>query len=84
LAKPICCNPGQKQTLQFVITAKDIASFDTPSTSWVAEAGNYIVKIGASSENILQTKTFALNKEMVVEKCHKVLEPQVTINELKK
>ncbi|MGG9960314.1 glycoside hydrolase family 3 C-terminal domain-containing protein [Ferruginibacter sp. SUN106] len=76
--------PGQQQTLQFEITAKDMASFDTPSSGWVAEAGNYTVKIGASSENILQTKTFSLNKEMVVEKCHKVLVPQVTINELKK
>ncbi|GAB2827705.1 glycoside hydrolase family 3 C-terminal domain-containing protein [Ferruginibacter profundus] len=75
--------PGQQQTLQFEITAKDIASFDTPSSSWVAEAGNYIVKIGASSENIQQKKTFSLNKEIVVEHCHKVLVPQVTINELK-
>jgi beta-glucosidase len=76
--------PGQKQTLQFVIDAKDIASFDTPTTSWVAEAGTYTVKIGASSENILQKTTFSLYKDLVVEKCHKVLVPQVQINELKK
>ncbi len=76
--------PGQKQTLQFEITSKDLASFDTPSTSWVAEAGTYIVKVGASSENILQKNSFSLSKELLVEKCHKVLVPQVEINELKK
>lgn len=76
--------PGQKQTLQFEIAAKDLASFDTPSASWVAEAGTYIVKIGSSSEKILQKTTFSLDKELIVEKCHKVLVPQVEINELKK
>jgi beta-glucosidase len=76
--------PGQQQALQFEITAKDLASFDTASTSWVAEAGNYIVKIGASSENILQQKSFSLAKEIMVEQCHKVLVPQVNIEELKK
>lgn len=76
--------PGQKQTLQFVLSAKDIASFDTPSSSWVAEAGKYAVKIGASSQNILQQTSFSVNKKMVVEKCNKVLVPQMVINELKK
>jgi beta-glucosidase len=83
-AKTNLLQPGQKQTLQFVLSAKDIASFDTPSTSWVAEAGNYIVKIGASSQNILQQTSFSLNKKIIVEKCFKVLVPQVPINELKK
>ncbi len=75
--------PGQKQTLSFTINAKDIASFNTPSSSWVAEAGNYVVKVGASSENILQTASFLVAKQIMVEKCNKVLVPQVTINEMK-
>lgn len=83
-AKTNLLQPGQKQTLQFEIAAKDLASFDTPSTSWVAEAGNYTVKMGASSLNILQQATFTLGKPLMVEKCNKVLVPQVPINELKK
>jgi beta-glucosidase len=75
--------PGQKQTLRFELTAKDLASFDTNSTSWITDAGTYTVKIGSSSENILQTKSFSVPKEILVEKCHKVLTPQVEINELK-
>ncbi|MEQ1796492.1 MAG: glycoside hydrolase family 3 C-terminal domain-containing protein [Lacibacter sp.] len=76
--------PGQKQTISFVIGAKELASFDTNSTSWIAEAGKYTVKIGASSINIKQTANFNLAKELVVEKCFKVLVPKVEINELKK
>ena len=76
--------PGQKQTLQFELNAKDIASFDTKATSWIAEAGNYSIKIGSSSEKILQTSSFLVPKVIMVEKCNKVLVPKVTINELKK
>jgi beta-glucosidase len=76
--------PGQKQTLQFEIAAKDLASFDTGSTSWVAEAGSYIVKVGSSSDKIIKTVSFTVPNEIVVEKCNKVLAPQVTINEMKR
>jgi beta-glucosidase len=76
--------PGQKQTLQFEIAAKDLASFDTGSTSWVTDAGAYVVKVGSSSDKIIKTVSFTVPKEIVVEKCNKVLVPQVQINELKK
>jgi beta-glucosidase len=83
-AKTSLLQPGQKQTIRFELAAKDLASFDTPSTSWVAEAGKYKVQVGASSEDIRQSATFELTKELMVEKCHKVLVPQREINVLKK
>ena len=83
-AKTNLLQPGQKQTIRFVIAAKDLASFATNTTSWIAEAGKYEVKVGASSAAIKQTASFQLPVELVVEKCHKVLVPQVEINELKK
>ncbi|MBS1510233.1 MAG: glycoside hydrolase family 3 C-terminal domain-containing protein [Bacteroidetes bacterium] len=76
--------PGEKQTLQFEINAKDLASFDAKNNNWVAEAGTYTVKIGASSENILQKASFTLPAQKMVEQCHAVLQPQVTVNELKR
>jgi len=75
--------PGESQTISFTLNARDLTSFDENSTSWVAEAGQYTVKIGSSSLNIKKTAAFGLAKEMVVEKDHKVLAPQVPINELK-
>ena len=76
--------PGQSQILSFELSAKDIASFDTESTSWIAGAGNYTVKVGSSSQTVLQSVSFSVPKEIIVEKCNKALVPQVAINELKK
>ncbi len=83
-AKTNLLQPGQKQTIRFVIAAKDLASYDTRSTAWIAEAGKYEVKAGASSANIKQIASFQLTSELVMEKCNKVLVPLVGINELKK
>ena len=83
-AKTELLQPGKSQTIQFVITADDLASFDTNRTSWIAQAGKYTVKAGASSEDIKKTASFQLAKDIVTEKCNKVLLPQVEINELKK
>ena len=82
-AKTNLLQPGKSQTISFTLTASDLASFDTKLTAWVADAGKYTVKIGASSNDIKQTANFNLPKSIVVEKDHKVLVPQVDINELK-
>ncbi len=76
--------PGETQTLTFTLNAKDLASFNTAQSAWIADAGNYEVKIGASSEDIRVTKQFILAKNLTVEKVHKALAPQVAIDELKK
>lgn len=80
-AKTGLLKPGQSMTVQFNIKASDLASFDTKRASWIADAGKYIVKIGASSENIKLSADFTVPKEIVVEKDHNVLAPQVEINE---
>ena len=83
-AKTNLLQPGQKQTVRFDLTPDALASFDTSSTSWIAEAGQYTVKIGSSSIQIKQSAIFQLPSALVVEKCNKVLAPQVAIDELKK
>jgi len=75
--------PGERQTLTFNLTDRNLASFDTPSSSWVAEAGAYTVKIGASSKDIRQTATFTLPEELIVKTESQVLMPSESINELK-
>ncbi len=75
--------PGQSETLTFLITPAELASFDVKSSAWIAEAGDYTVKIGASSADIRRSADFKLPKELVVEKTTKSLVPQVPINELK-
>ena len=81
-AKTRLLAPGEKQTLQFVLTTADLASFDPKLSAWVAEPGEYQVKAGASSLNILQTARFTLSQETITEKCNKVMLPEVPVQEL--
>jgi len=83
-AKTKLLAPGEKQTLQFTLTAADIASYDSNRSAWVAEPGRYEIKAGPASDQLVQTTSFTLSKEIITEKCNKVMLPQVTINELKK
>jgi beta-glucosidase len=76
--------PKESQTINLTLTAKDLASFDTGKQSWIAQAGTYEVKIGASATDIKKTKKFDLAKTTVTEKVHAALQPQVAITELKK
>jgi beta-glucosidase len=82
-AKTGLLQPGQSEKITFIITPEQLASFNTNASAWVAEAGNYRVKIGSSSLNIKQMAVFNLAKDWVVEKVNKILAPQVSINELK-
>ncbi|WP_375417546.1 beta-glucosidase [uncultured Hymenobacter sp.] len=82
-AKTSLLRPGQSQTLTFTLTAADLASFNTATSAWVADAGTYLVKAGASSLNIKQKAVFQLPKQLVVEKSRKLVTPQVQFAELK-
>lgn len=80
-AKTRVLKPGESETIKFIISPQDLASFNTAQTSWIADAGKYTVKIGASSDDIKQSANFNLPKKIIVEKDHKVLVPQVDIKE---
>lgn len=82
-AKTALLQPGASQVLMFSISAKDLASFNTKQSAWVAEAGTYNVKIGASSDDIKLQKIFKLAKDITVQKVNKALVPQIAIDELK-
>jgi beta-glucosidase len=82
-AKTQLLQPGESQTVAITLNPSDLASYNTDAESWIAEAGKYTVKIGASSTEIKTSASFTLPKELVVEKDQKALAPQVTIDELK-
>jgi beta-glucosidase len=75
--------PGESQTISFVLTPRELASFNTPTSSWDAEAGKYIVKIGASSKAIRISDSFELKKYLTVRKESVALMPPEKIHELK-
>jgi beta-glucosidase len=82
-AKTKLLQPGESQTVTFILDGSSLASFNTASSSWIADPGTYRVKIGASSNDIRQTAEFSLGVSLTVKKESKALVPQVEINELK-
>lgn len=75
--------PGESQTVTFVLESRSLASFDPVSSSWIADAGKYSVMIGASSADIRQEASFTLAKDLTVKKETVSLVPKVKINEIK-
>ncbi|MFN8258542.1 MAG: glycoside hydrolase family 3 C-terminal domain-containing protein [Bacteroidales bacterium] len=75
--------PGESQTITFEINARQLSSFDTKTSAWQAEKGNYEVKVGASSKDIKLKAGFSLENTLVVKKETKALSPVENINELK-
>jgi beta-glucosidase len=82
-AKTRLLQPGESQNLSFIIDSRSLSSFDPASSSWIAEAGKYDVKIGASSKDIRQTVAFNVAKDITVRKETVSLVPKEKINELK-
>jgi beta-glucosidase len=83
-AKTDLLQPGQSQTLTFTLSGRDLASFDTASSSWIAEAGSYTVSAGTSSLNVKKSAHLELAKELIVEKSRKLLAPPREISELRR
>jgi beta-glucosidase len=76
--------PGQSQTMTFRLYPNDLASFYTDKSAWIADAGEYKVNIGCSSDDFSEILKFKLAKPIVTEKTHTALTPQIDILELKK
>ncbi|KAA3640495.1 MAG: beta-glucosidase, partial [Bacteroidetes bacterium] len=74
--------PGETQIISIKLSSKDLSSFYAGRSAWIADAGTYVVKVGASSEDIKASGTFKLEKEIIVEKTHKVLVPEERIDEM--
>jgi beta-glucosidase len=74
--------PGETQTVTFDIDARELASFDTASSSWITETGEYRAMIGASSKDIRQKASFIVDKEIIAKTESKALAPPRKIEEL--
>jgi beta-glucosidase len=80
-AKTGLLQPGQLETVSFTLGGRDLASFDTGRAAWIAEAGVYKVRIGTSAATTRLEAEFRLARELIVERVHNVLVPQVPIDE---
>jgi beta-glucosidase len=81
-AKTRVLEPGESQMLAFELTARDLASFDGEQRAWVAAAGAYEARIGASSRDTRAVLAFNLPEALVVEKVIADLAPRAELEEL--
>ena len=81
-AKTKLLKPGESQQLSFELDEHSLASFWSGISAWVADKGDYEVRIGASSRDIRLKTSFNLPKDIVVEEVHDVLYPNFYMEEL--
>ncbi|PRX27189.1 beta-glucosidase [Orenia metallireducens] len=74
-AKTKLLQPAETQTISFEIDARTLASFDENKSAWLAEAGKYELRVGASSRDIRRRAFFKLKKDLIVEEVNDLLEP---------
>ena len=76
--------PGQTETLTFTIDASVLSSFDEENSSWLAEAGTYWLRFGASSKDIREEANFTIEKDITSAAVSRALVPQQEIATLHK
>ncbi|NIA28316.1 MAG: beta-glucosidase, partial [Actinobacteria bacterium] len=81
-AKTKLLQPGESQQLSFELDARSLASFRSGISAWVADKGEYTVRIGASSKDIRLEASFRVPETIIVEKVHDVLYPNFYMQEL--
>ncbi len=81
-AKTQLLKPGESQTLSFELDKRSLASFRSGISAWVADKGDYQVRIGASSKDIRLNDSFNLPENQVVEVVYDVMYPNFAIKEL--
>ncbi|WP_226960709.1 beta-glucosidase family protein [Thalassotalea sp. LPB0316] len=54
--------PGQSKEVAIDLTSRDLSFWDVKSNNWLAEAGEFEVRLGSSLDDIRLTKTFELVK----------------------
>jgi beta-glucosidase len=57
--KKILLVPGEKKTVSFEITNKDLSYYDPVKKEWVAESGDFKILIGRSSKDIRLESSFS-------------------------
>jgi len=81
-AKTKLLKPGESQQLSFELNERSLASFQSGISAWVADKGNYQIRIGASCQDIRIKGKFKLQKDIIVEKVHDVLYPNFMMKEM--
>jgi beta-glucosidase len=74
--------PGEAETVKLCFTLKDIAVYDEASASWVLRAGDYVLRLGNSSDCNRPVAVLRLDSDRVLEKCTSICPLQKELPQL--
>lgn len=81
-AKTDVLAPGESQTLTLSFPAYNMASYDTSTSSWIMDAGQYILRVGDSSRNTNIAAILNLPSKVTTEQLSSEMAPAVDPTEL--
>jgi len=81
-AKTNLLKPGESQEITFTLNSRALASYWSSVSSWIADKGNYEIRVGSSSKDIHEKASFTVPESIVVEKLNNVLYPNRVVKEL--
>lgn len=58
----VALKPDETETVSLTLTPRDFAYFDVPGHQWKADAGEYVIEVGASSRDLRQKATVKLEQ----------------------
>lgn len=74
--------PGGTETVVLSFDMKDLASYRESDAAWVLEAGDYILRLGASSRDTEAVAALVLDGETIVEQCMNVSRTVLEVREM--
>ena len=71
-AKTRMLHPGESETVQLTFCMADIASYDMEQSAYILEAGDYILRIGNSSQNTEICGTVKVMEEVLIRQLSRI------------
>ncbi len=78
--KTECLAPGASHTMTITFPTEALTSFDEANSCWVAEAGDYVLRVGCHSRATHVAAVLRVTKTAVTEHVHDCLKPDVAFD----
>lgn len=74
--------PGEKEEVTLSFPVKALTKYDEEESAFVLEKGDYILRLGESSDRTVPVQVLKLSKNFVTEYCRKLCAPASPIDEI--
>lgn len=69
-AKTRLLSPGDEEIVETAFDLRDAAAYDTARSAWILEAGDYVLRVGNSSDVTRPAAILRLNEEIITLQAH--------------